>query len=147
MRNTLIAGSYLISKTDQYALRAVLCLAQQPEGSTLGAAHIASRLGLPANYLSKILHSLARAGVLVSERGPRGGFRLARPAKELSLAEVIEPFNSLVQRRSCLLGREECSENSPCRLHTRWKSASDPIIEFFTRTAIADLIQEVDLCE
>jgi Rrf2 family protein len=137
----------LLSKTDQYALRAVLCLAQQPEGSRLGAGYIADRLGLPANYLSKILHSLARAGVLVSERGPRGGFGLARPAEELSLAEVIEPFNSLVQRRSCLLGREECSEESPCRLHSRWKSASDPVIEFFTRTAIADLIKEVDQCE
>ncbi|MGD2217613.1 MAG: Rrf2 family transcriptional regulator [Gemmatimonadales bacterium] len=137
----------MISKTDQYALRAVLCLAQQPLGATLGAAHIAARLGLPANYLSKILHSLARAGVLVSERGPRGGFRLAKPAEQLSLAEVIEPFNSFVQRRSCLLGREECSDDSPCRLHSRWKGASDPVIEFFNGTAIADLIEEVDLCE
>jgi Rrf2 family iron-sulfur cluster assembly transcriptional regulator len=137
----------LISKTDQYALRAVLCIAQQPEGSRLGAAHIARRLDLPANYLSKILHSLARAGVLVSERGPRGGFGLARSADELSLADVIAPFNSFMQQRSCLLGRGECSDDSPCRLHSRWKSASDPVIEFFNRTVIADLIQEVDLCE
>ncbi len=137
----------MLSKTDQYALRAVLCLAQQPAGSRLGAGYVANRLGLPANYLSKILHTLARAGVLVSERGPRGGFGLARPAEDLSLAEVIEPFNSLVQRRSCLLGREKCSDESPCRLHERWRSASDPVIEFFTRTAIADLIKEVDLCE
>lgn len=137
----------MISKTDQYALRAVLCLAQQPAGSTLGAAHLAGRLGLPANYLSKILYTLARAGVLVSERGPRGGFRLAKSAQDLSLAEVIEPFNSLVQQRSCLLGRGECSDDSPCRLHSRWTVASDPVIEFFNRTAIADLIKEVDPCE
>lgn len=137
----------MISKTDQYAIRAALCLAQQPPGSTIGAAHIADRLGLPANYLSKILHSLARAGVLVSERGPRGGFRLARSAEQVSLAEVIEPFNSLVQRRSCLLGREECSDESPCRLHDHWKAASDPVIDFFNRTALSDLIKEVDLCD
>ncbi|UCC71967.1 MAG: Rrf2 family transcriptional regulator [Gemmatimonadota bacterium] len=137
----------LISKTDQYALRAVLCLAQQPAGLPLGAAHVAHRLGLPGNYLSKILHSLARAGVLVSERGPRGGFRLARPPEELWLAEVIAPFNSLVQQRSCLLGRGECSDDSPCRVHEHWRAASDPVIEFFKQTAIADLLGEVDLCE
>ncbi|MGD2153809.1 MAG: Rrf2 family transcriptional regulator [Gemmatimonadales bacterium] len=137
----------MISKTDQYALRAVLCLAQQPAGATLGAVHIARRLELPGNYLSKILHSLARAGVLVSERGPRGGFRLARPANELSLAEVIEPFSSLAQERSCLLGREECSDDSPCRVHSRWKAVSDPVIGFFNETTIADLIEVVELCE
>lgn len=106
---------------------------------------MASGLALPANYLSKILHALARAGVLESERGPRGGFRLARPAEEIALADVIAPFDTFVEERTCLLGRGECSDESPCRVHERWKRASDPLIQFFENTTIADLLESVRL--
>ena len=136
----------MISKTNQYALRAVLCLAQEAGGQPVRAGQIAAGLGLPANYLSKILHALTRAGVLESERGPNGGFRLARSPEELSLAEVMAPFEAIVEQRSCLLGREQCSDETHCRLHDRWKHASDPMIEFFNNTKIADLIGQVDLC-
>jgi len=137
----------LISKTNQYAIRAVLCLSQQAEGRPMRAAHIAAGLGMPANYLSKILHALTRAGVLESERGPNGGFRLARAAAELSLAEVVAPFEPIVRQSQCLLGRDSCSDESPCGLHERWKRASDPLLGFFNDTKIADLIGQVDLCQ
>jgi Rrf2 family protein len=135
----------LISKTNQYAIRAVLYLAQG-SGSPVPAAEIAQGLELPANYLSKILHALARAGVLESGRGPRGGFRLARAAKTVSLAEVMAPFDPFVNQRTCLLGQSQCSDAAPCRLHDSWKKASDPVVEFFNETMIADLAGNVDLC-
>jgi Rrf2 family protein len=137
----------VISKTDQYALRAVLFIAQQGREGSVRAAEIAEGLGLPGNYLSKILHTLTRSGILLSERGPRGGFRMARPAAEVKLADVIAPFDSIVRHRTCLLGRSECSDESPCRVHARWKVASDPVADFFNHTAIADLIGEEDLCD
>ncbi len=136
----------MISKTNQYALRAVLYLAQDDGAAPVRASEIANGLGLPANYLSKILHSLARTGVLESERGPRGGFRLARAPAELSLAAVMAPFDPLISQRTCLLGRSECSDDAPCRVHERWKKASDPVVDFFNETMIADLLGKVDLC-
>lgn len=71
---------------------------------------IAAALGIPRNYLSKILHRLAGEGVLASTRGRNGGFRLARPAGRISLLEVVEPFDRIDARRQCLLGREVCSD-------------------------------------
>ena len=136
----------MISKTNQYAIRAVVYLAQEAADHPIRARQVAGGLGLPANYLSKILHALARAGVLASERGPHGGFRLARAPEQLSLAEVMAPFDSVVQQRTCLLGRAECSDDKPCRLHDRWKAASDPVIEFFNHTMVADLIGMMDPC-
>jgi Rrf2 family iron-sulfur cluster assembly transcriptional regulator len=124
-----------------------LCLAQEAGGQPVRAGQIAARLGLPANYLSKILHALTRFGVLESERGPHGGFRLARPPEQLSLAEVMAPFEAIVEQRSCLLGWDPCSDEAPCRLHEQWKRASDPMIEFFNTTMIADLVGQVDLCD
>ncbi len=123
----------------------MLYLAQEAGEHPVRAGEIAKGLKLPANYLSKILHTLARAGVLESERGPRGGFQLAIPASELSLAEVVAPFDVSFQERSCLLGRSKCSDEDPCRLHETWKKASDPMIQFFHNTAVADLIGKVDL--
>lgn len=134
----------MISKTNQYAIRAVLHVAQHQHAGPLRAAQIARALQLPANYLAKILHSLARAGVLHSERGPRGGFQLARPAKELWLSDVIAPFDPVAKQRECLMGREECSDESPCSLHESWRHASDPMIDFFRQTALADLLDPAD---
>ncbi len=125
----------------------MLYVAQHQQDAPVRASEIAAEVGLPPNYLSKILHALARAGVLVSERGPRGGFKLARPAADVSLGDVIGPFDPLDQRQGCVLGRGECSDESPCRLHDGWKSASDPMIEFFRETALADLLDKADQCE
>lgn len=129
----------MISKTAEYALRAVLHLAQRDSGS-VPATDIARALRLPENYLSKILHNLGRAGVVDAERGRGGGFSLARPAAKLTLAEVIEPFDELAARRECLLGRPACSDRSPCAAHEQWAAVSEHVQDFFHNTTVADLI-------
>ena len=132
----------MLSRTAEYALRAALQLAQQPAGTPLQAAELAARLRLPANYLSKTLHGMARAGVLASARGKGGGFRLARPAGRIKLAEVIEPFERLDGPRLCLLGRAECSDRSPCTAHWRWQAARQDEVRFYRATSLADLLRE-----
>lgn len=74
-----------------YAIRAAVFLAHDRDRRAT-AAHIADRLGLPRNYLSKVLHVMARAGLLASTRGPRGGFQLCDAPEQLTLARVTEPF-------------------------------------------------------
>jgi Rrf2 family protein len=103
---------------------------------------LAAQLSVPRNYLSKILHSLARAGVLVSSRGPHGGFELARPAQELSLAEVVGAFDELAEEPGCLLGRAACSDRDPCAAHQRWKSVAQSVNRFFSETSIGDLSRD-----
>lgn len=132
----------MLSQTAEYALRAALQLAQQPQGEPLRAAELASRLRLPANYLSKTLHGLARAGVLRSARGKGGGFQLARGASRIRLAEVIEPFDQLDGPRECLLGRPECSDRAPCSAHWRWQAARQEAVRFYRATSLADLLRE-----
>ena len=72
-------------------------------------------------------------------------FAAAHPGR--APGDVIGPFDPLDQRQGCVLGRGECSDESPCRLHDGWKSASDPMIEFFRETALADLLDKADQCE
>lgn len=132
----------MISKTAEYALRAVLYLARMATGDPIRAADLAAALRVPSNYLSKILHALARSGILLSERGRHGGFRLAVSSSELPLAAVIEPFDHLRGRGACLLGRPECSDGSACAAHDRWTQLHVQVSDFFQGTTVAELVRE-----
>jgi len=130
----------MLSQTAEYALRAVLHLAQHSGQRPVRVSEMAARLGIPHNYLSKILHRLAQGGVLVSLRGKAGGFQLAVPPERLALSTIIMPFDRVEERRRCLLGRPECSDRSACAAHTRWKEVGDTVAEFFRDTTVADLV-------
>ena len=131
----------ILSQTAIYALEAALYLAEHAPDTPVRFDDIANELDVPRNYLSKILHSLARGGVLISSRGPGGGFRLARPPSELKLSEVLRHFGNLHDASGCLLGRDECSDLDPCAAHDRWKSVSVAVKDFFSETSVADLSQ------
>ena len=105
---------------------------------------MASATGIPANYLSKILHQLGRSGVVVSERGRAGGFRLADPPSAVVLASVVAPFEPQVQRTRCLLGLPQCSDSNPCGAHERWKAIKEATLEFLNGTTLADVIDGAD---
>ena len=131
-----------ISGTSQYAIRAVVYVATHGTDAPVRVGPIAAALDMPQNYLSKTLHQLARAGVLRSVRGPRGGFQLAVPAGRLTLARVAAPFDEVGQRH-CLLGRAQCGDRYPCAAHARWSEVSDSLQAFFGNTTIADLMTDV----
>lgn len=131
----------MLSQTAEYALRGVLYLAEHGSERPVPVDQIAQNLDIPRNYLSKILHTLGKRNVLTSARGPHGGFALAIPADRLSLLEVVEPFDDLDERGECLLGRERCSDESPCAAHHRWKEVSENVATFFRDTTIQELIR------
>jgi Rrf2 family protein len=130
----------MLSQTAEYALRAVLYLAERTEGPPVRVGDMARALRIPRNYLSKTLHLLARAGILTSARGKTGGFRLALPPERLRLSAVITLFDRLEERRRCLLGRPQCSDRTACAAHTRWKEVADALAAFFHQTTVADLL-------
>lgn len=128
-----------MTRTSRYAIRAVVELARHGD-ERVSAEVLSAELDLPENYLSKTLHALAREGLLDSNRGPGGGYRLAVPADELPLIDVIEAFETLDASRECVLGREECSEENPCPVHGEWKEVAAPIVTFFRRTTVGDAV-------
>lgn len=77
-----------ISRSTQYGLIALCYIAQQ--GGLVMSQEISKKYNIPLEYLLKILNQLARAGILRSKRGPRGGFKLGKQASEMSLLDVIE---------------------------------------------------------
>jgi len=130
----------LLSDTAEYALRAVLYIAQHDADGPVRAKVVAEELDVPRNYLSKILHVLAREGILSSTRGGSGGFRLAYDPADVRLDSVVSPFEEIDPARNCILGRPECSEADPCRAHMAWREITDRKSAFLRSTTVADLI-------
>jgi len=130
----------MLSQTAEYALRAVLYVAEHAAGRPVRVAEMAGALQIPRNYLSKILHQLARIGVLVSLRGKAGGFQLGVRPDRLTLSAVVTPFDRIEERRRCLLGRPQCTDRTACAVHSRWKDVADQVAEFFRDTTVADLL-------
>jgi len=129
----------MFSQTAEYALRAVVHLAEEAGERPVRVGEIAQALDIPQNYLSKILYKLARSGVLTSARGKTGGFQLAVPPERLRLHSVIAPFDDIGERRQCLLGRQQCSDRRACSAHARWKGVAEAMAAFVRETSVADV--------
>ena len=129
----------MISKTGIHAIVAVADLAELEPGSYAGAGDVAERIGAPRNYLGKLLQTLAEEGILESQKGKGGGFRLARKAESVSLYDIMEPIEHVSRWSGCFLGRPRCSDHAPCAVHQQWGMVRDAYLQFLKETTVADL--------
>ncbi len=129
----------MVSKTAMQAVRACVHLASLPDGCYEGAATIAKSVGARGNYLGKLLQLLSQEGLLVSQKGLHGGFRLSRPAASITLFDVIDPVDHVARWEGCFLGRDECNADPPCVVHGRWGVIRDEYLDFIRNTTIAEV--------
>lgn len=129
----------MISQTAEYALRAIVYLADQQEPRT--TQQIAQVTRVPAGYLSKVLQSLARGGLVTSQRGLHGGFRLAHSSKEVTVWQVIDAVDPLQRIRSCPLGLKSHGVNL-CPMHRRLDDALAMVETAFRASTVAELLEE-----
>ncbi len=131
----------MLTKTDEYALRAVLYLARQDGRTPTPANEIADALALPRNYLSKTLNRLAKRGVLESERGPRGGFRLTRPAHDVGVLDVVGDIAGLRPPELCEHDALTCVPGRPCPLHAWWARLAEGFTRMVERTTVDEFLR------
>lgn len=130
----------MISRTAQYALRALATIAEKGEGSSLLASEISQLAHIPHPYLSSILRTAVRAGLLRSARGRGGGFSLMRPADEVSLAEILGPFDPSLAARQCPFGLDCCPDASSCPVIDYWKPISADFRRMLKSTTLSELV-------
>ena len=130
----------MLSSTSDYALRAILVLAQAEPGTPMRADELARATGSPANYLAKTLNALAKVGLVSSARGPRGGFTLMVAPDVLTLADVVDCFDEVRPATRCLLGTRPCDALHPCRAHERWTAVQATRRAALADTTVADLL-------
>ena len=131
----------MISLTAEYALRAVVHLAAGSDTPSQTVGQIAAGTQVPVGYLAKVLQSLSRAGLISSQRGLGGGFRLAQVPEKISIYEVVQAVDPLQRIRTCPLGLDAHSTRL-CPLHKRLDGAMELIEQQFRATMISELIEE-----
>ena len=131
----------MLSTTSEYALRALACLAGQPQGTDLLCRDLAKAAEIPANYLSKILLTLRNAKLVDTTRGSGGGYRLHKPATEIFLIDVIELFDGMSRNKpACFLQHEKpCSSSSSCSAHVLWADVQASYLGFLVSTPLSAL--------
>ena len=133
----------LLSKRCVYGLRATLYLVAHQEGQGfVSIKDIAEALAVSFHFLTKILQQLTEGGFLLSARGPSGGVMMARPAKEISVLDVIECLDGPDLFQACVLGLEGCNDHKPCPLHASWASHRAELHRLFSRTTLNQLGRE-----
>jgi Rrf2 family protein len=132
----------MISRTGIHATLALSALATLEPGEFAGAAEIAARVGAPRNYLGKLLKQLGEQGLLESQRGSGGGFRLARPAGQITLLDVLEPLERVSKWNGCFLGKSSCLHDGPCAVHKRWAKTREAYLGFLRTTTIAEIAKD-----
>ena len=122
------------------ALRAMAFLATRKRDEPVRGQVLARKVRVPAPYLAKVLARLARAGVLSASRGVNGGYRLARPAREIRLIEVVGPLEGRWTRPGCLLRPgKPCREGDACSAHGSWTDVKSAYLAFLDRTTVEDI--------
>lgn len=128
----------MLSQTAEYALRAMVALAAS-NGEARTAQDISRDSRVPADYLSKVLNSLARAGLVTGQRGRGGGFQPTRPVGELTVLQVVTAVDPLKRIESCPLGLPGHGRNL-CPLHRKLDDAVRSVEDAFAATTIQSLV-------
>lgn len=129
----------MLSRTSAYAIRALAFLGARDGRPWMLARDIADELGMPPPFLGKVLQTLTAAGLLESQRGRGGGFRLLRDPDSVTLIEIVEPFDRPSARKLCVLGQKLCGDEHACPLHHAWKRAQTTFLTALTNTTLADV--------
>jgi len=130
-----------ISARADYAIRATAAIAAVPHGGLTTADELASSQGIPLRFLLAILNSLRHAGIVDSRRGHGGGYRLARPTDQLSLAEIISAVDITPRPGHWLEPTEDQHEPATTeQVHALWSSLRTSLHDALERTTIADVL-------
>ena len=129
-----------LSQTTGYAIHALSCI-EDSSGQTRFIREIAVCSRIPRPYLAKIINQLAHQGIVSAKRGYRGGIVLGRPAREISLLQIVEAVEGERWIGDCLLGLVDCAARRACPTQRAWQRIRRDIREVLRRTTLADVIR------
>lgn len=129
------------SSACEYAIRALTYMAASPPGTRLLARNVAAHERVPGPFLGKIFQTLVRANILVSNKGPGGGFSITRDPKSITLFDIYNAIDGTTYLDGCAVGLARCSDETPCPLHERWKPVRERIRTYLQTTTLADMAE------
>lgn len=136
----------LFSKGCTYAIRASVLVTLKEANEDrrfIPIRELSDELNLSFHFLTKIMQTLTEAHILESFRGPNGGVGLAKPAKEISLLDIVAAVDGMSLFTDCALGLPGCGDSTPCPLHESWAKRREELRKMLSKTSLAILAKDI----
>lgn len=131
-----------VTREGDYGIRSVLYLARQPFKKVSFVNEISEEYKIPRSFLAKILQKLVKAKIVRSYRGVKGGFSLARQAKDISVLDVLEAIEGKTAMNVCLMDKKKCDFSKQCPIHPVWITAQSRVTETLKKANFDDLARQ-----
>jgi Rrf2 family iron-sulfur cluster assembly transcriptional regulator len=125
----------------RFAVTAMIDLAMRQHNGPVTLAGISQRQKISLSYLEQLFGKLRRHELVESTRGPGGGYTLARPMRDVSVADIIFAVDEPLDATSCG-GKENCHDDGPCMTHELWSNLNKKMIEFLDGVSLQQLVEQ-----
>jgi Rrf2 family iron-sulfur cluster assembly transcriptional regulator len=125
----------------RFAVTAMIDLAMRQHNGPVTLAGISQRQKISLSYLEQLFGKLRRHELVESTRGPGGGYTLARPMRDVSVADIIFAVDEPLDATSCG-GKENCQDEGPCMTHELWSNLNKKMIEFLDGVTLQELVEQ-----
>jgi Rrf2 family iron-sulfur cluster assembly transcriptional regulator len=131
-----------VTREGDYGIRSVLYLARQPFKKVSFVNEISEEYKIPRSFLAKILQKLVKAKIVRSYRGVKGGFSLAKQARDISVLEVLEAIEGKLALNICLSEKKKCGFLKNCPTHFLWRNVQSKLSELFKKANFEELAKK-----
>jgi Rrf2 family protein len=129
-----------LTRAADYAVRVMILLASRPEGAIVSKSLLANASEAPESFLSKILQTLARAGLIEARRGVAGGFSLLPRGRRATLLDVVESIDGPIALNVCLTSGRSCDRQPECAAHRVWLRAQSAMLAVLSEAMIMEMV-------
>jgi Rrf2 family protein len=130
-----------LTREADYAVRVVVDLAGRPRGEIVRTGDLTASTGVPRAYLAKIVQALARAGLVVTRQGPRGGVALPQDPATITLRQMVEAVEGPVRLNRCLVRAGACPRDRFCAVHPVWARIQAVLVRELDAVTVRDLAE------
>ena len=135
----ILTSSMQLTRAADYAVRVMIHMATLPEDHRSLLPALAKATDAPSSFLSKVLQTLGRAGMVTSRRGQQGGFEILPSGRAASIREVVEAVDGPINLNVCLIHGKGCERRSHCPAHAVWSDAQSAMLKVLNASTIAEL--------
>lgn len=135
----------MFSKACEYGIRAMMFIAQKSkENQRVGLQEIARGIDSPTHFMAKILQQLSRSGLVLSMKGPHGGFYMEAVHLRRTLADIVVVIDGDQLFKGCGLGLPVCNAKKPCPIHDEFKIVREKLKSMLETTRIGELTENLE---
>jgi Rrf2 family protein len=134
-----------LTRAGEYAVRCLLFVAAHGQNEIVSRRNVADNMQIPKHFLSKIAQQLSRSGFIEIVQGAKGGYRLIKSPRQITLLGVVEAIEGEIFLNDCISRPESCFRHRDCAVHRVWEKATDQLRETLRKASFDQLLKE-ELC-